>query len=168
MLQKSNFSSGLLSQLLELAFLILCSTNKKNLLYFVGATDFKCSQNNDVHNETQLECAMADNQNGDCSTSDTTRDDSWSRRLRRVRSSTSGQRRRKRWRGRVDDLDYACEALLDVNKHDRLSPALDMDEDTVVEQQVNFVVQFPFPKTRLLIKKILMIIHASLGLGGKF
>ncbi|TKV93791.1 hypothetical protein SEVIR_9G252100v4 [Setaria viridis] len=100
-----------------------------------GTADLKCSQNNYVNNETQLECEMTNNQNGDCSTSDITRDDSWSRRLRRVRSSTSGQRRRKRWRGRVDDLDYACEALLDVNKHDSLSPALDMDEDTVVEQQ---------------------------------
>nr|CAB3494764.1 unnamed protein product [Digitaria exilis] len=106
-----------------------------------GGGDLKCSQNNDVNNGTQLECAMADNQNGECSTSDITRDDSWSKRLRRVRSNTSGQRRRKRWRGRVDDLDYACEALLDANKHDSLSPALDMDEDTVVEQQVNFDVE---------------------------
>ncbi|CAL4924708.1 unnamed protein product [Urochloa decumbens] len=100
-----------------------------------GTADLKCSQNNDFNNETQLECEMANNQNGDCSTSDITRDDSWSRRLRRVRSSTSGQRRRKRWRGRVDDLDYACEALLDANKHDSLSHALNMDEDAVVEQQ---------------------------------
>ncbi|OEL21481.1 hypothetical protein BAE44_0017501 [Dichanthelium oligosanthes] len=100
-----------------------------------GTANLKCSQNNDVNNETQLECEMANNQNGDCSTSDITRDDSWSRRLRRVRSSTSGQRRRKRWRGRIDDLDYACEALLDANKHDSLSPALDMDKDTIVEQQ---------------------------------
>ncbi|CAL4916438.1 unnamed protein product [Urochloa decumbens] len=100
-----------------------------------GTADLKCSQKNDFNNETQLECEMANNQNGDCSTSDITRDDSWSRRLRRVRSSTSGQRRRKRWRGRVDDLDYACEALLDANKHDSLSHALNMDEDTVVEQQ---------------------------------
>nr|CAB3503363.1 unnamed protein product [Digitaria exilis] len=106
-----------------------------------GGGDLKCSQNNDVNNGTQLECAMADNQNGECSTSEITRDDSWSKRLRRVRSNTSGQRRRKRWRGRVDDLDYACEALLDANKHDSLSPALDMDEDTVVEQQVNFDVE---------------------------
>jgi hypothetical protein len=115
-------------------------------LTFVGTADLKCSQNNDVNNETQLACEMANNQNGDCSTSDITRDDSLSRRLRRVRSSTSGQRRRKRWRGRVDDLDYACEALLDVNKHDSLSPSLDMDEDTVVEQQVNFIIHFPLPE----------------------
>jgi hypothetical protein len=100
-----------------------------------GTAELECKQNNNVNNETQLECEMANNQNGDCSTSDIIRDDSWSRRLRRVRSSTSGQRRRKRWRGRVDDLDYACEALLDANKHDSLSPALDMDEDTVVDQQ---------------------------------
>ncbi|CAN6299582.1 unnamed protein product [Urochloa humidicola] len=100
-----------------------------------GTADLKCSQNNDAYNEMQLECEMANSQNGGCSTSDTTRDDSWSRRLRRVRSSTSGQRRRKRWRGRVDDLDYACEALFDANKHDSLSHTPDMDEDTVVEQQ---------------------------------
>ncbi|CAN6305347.1 unnamed protein product [Urochloa humidicola] len=100
-----------------------------------GTADLKCSQNNDAYNEMQLECEMANSQNGGCSTSDTTRDDSWSRRLRRVRSSTSGQRRRKRWRERVDDLDYACEALFDANKHDSLSHTPDMDEDTVVEQQ---------------------------------
>jgi len=105
----------------------------------------KCSQNNNSNNETVSECEMANNQNGDCSTSDISRDDSWSRRLRRVRSSTSGQRRRKRWRGRVDDLDYACEALLDANKHDSSSPALDMDEDNVVDQQVNFIIHFSLP-----------------------
>ena len=105
----------------------------------------KCSQNNNSNNETVSECEMANNQTGDCSTSDISLDDSWSRRLRRVRSSTSEQRRRKRWRGRVDDLDYACEALLDANKHDSSSPALDMDEDNVVDQQVNFIIHFSLP-----------------------
>jgi hypothetical protein len=35
--------------------------------------------------------------------------------------------------------------LLDANKHDSLSPALDMDEDTVVDQQVNFIIHFSLP-----------------------
>ncbi|WVZ58711.1 hypothetical protein U9M48_008951 [Paspalum notatum var. saurae] len=100
-----------------------------------GTADLKYNKNNDVNNEAQLECEMTNNQNGDCSTSNITRDDSWSRRLRRVRSSTSGQPRRKRWRGRVDDLEYACDALFDANKHDSLSPVLDMDEGTTVEKQ---------------------------------
>jgi len=112
-----------------------------------GISELKCSQNNNSNNETVSECEMANNQNGDCSTSDISRDDSWSRRLRRVRSSTSGQRRRKRWRGRVDDLDYACEALLDANKHDSSSPALDMDEDNVVDQQ-DLVANSKRPDTR--------------------
>ncbi|KAJ1295647.1 hypothetical protein BS78_01G238900 [Paspalum vaginatum] len=100
-----------------------------------GTADLKYNKNNDANNEAQLECEMTNNQNGDCSTSDITRDDSWSRRLRRVRSSTSGQRRRKRWRGRVDDLDYACDALFDANKRDSLPPVLYMDEGTTVEKQ---------------------------------
>ncbi|XP_062205105.1 uncharacterized protein LOC133907098 [Phragmites australis] len=109
-----------------------------------GVAELKCSQNNDVssvnkqgvNNETPVECEMTNNHNGDCSTSDITRDDSSSRRLRRVRSSTSGQRRRKRWRGRVDDMDYVCGTLLDANKHDILSAGkLDMDKDIVVEKQ---------------------------------
>ncbi|KAL6642994.1 hypothetical protein ACP70R_021175 [Stipagrostis hirtigluma subsp. patula] len=108
-----------------------------------GTAELKCSQNNDVslvnkqgaHDETRLDCEMSNNQNGDCSTSDVAHQESWSRRLRRVRSSTPGQRRRKRWRGRVNDLDYACESSLDDNKHDSLSSALDMDEDTSIEKQ---------------------------------
>ena len=107
-------------------------------MFFVGTANFKCKQNIDINNETQLECEMANSQNGHCSTSSITRDDSWSRRLHRVRNSTSGQRRRKRWRGRLDDLDYACDALLDSSKHDSLSPTLDMDEDAMVEKQVSF------------------------------
>ncbi|XP_066382723.1 uncharacterized protein, partial [Miscanthus floridulus] len=106
-----------------------------------GTADLKCKQNNDVNNETQLECEMTNSQNGHCSISSITRDDSWSRRLHRVRNSTSGQRRRKRWRGRLDDLDYACDTLLDSSKHDSLSPTLDMDEDTMVEKQ-DLVVNF--------------------------
>ncbi|KAG8043239.1 hypothetical protein GUJ93_ZPchr0113g33323 [Zizania palustris] len=82
--------------------------------------------------ETQIECEITNNQNGDCSTSDITHHDSWSRRLRRVRSSTSGQRRQKRWRGRVDDLGYACEISFGADKHDILSSALDMDEDGMI------------------------------------
>ncbi|KAL6883369.1 hypothetical protein ACP4OV_010783 [Aristida adscensionis] len=108
-----------------------------------GTADLKCNQNNGVsfvkkqgdHDETRLDCEMTNNQNGDCSTSDVNHHDSWSRRLRRVRSSTSGQRRRKRWRGRVDDLDYDCESSLDENKHGILSSALEMDEDTTVDKQ---------------------------------
>ncbi|CAD6212477.1 unnamed protein product [Miscanthus lutarioriparius] len=106
-----------------------------------GTADLKYKQNNDVNNETQLECEMTNSQNGHCSTSSITRDDSWSRRLHRVRNSTSGQRRRKRWRGRLDDLDYACDVLLDSSKRDSLSPTLDMDEDTMVEKQ-DLVVNF--------------------------
>ncbi|KAL5231136.1 hypothetical protein ABZP36_029912 [Zizania latifolia] len=98
------------------------------------------SQNNDLNSvdkqeantETWIECEITNNQNGDCSTSDITHHDSWSRKLRRVRSSTSGQRRRKRWRGRVDDLDYACEISFDANKHDILPSALDMDKDETI------------------------------------
>ncbi|KAF0892807.1 hypothetical protein E2562_017763 [Oryza meyeriana var. granulata] len=83
----------------------------------------------ETNTETRIECEMTNNQNEDCSTSDIAHHGSWSRRLRRVRSNTSGQRRRKRWRGRVDDLDYACETSLDANKHAILYSGLDMDED---------------------------------------
>lgn len=100
-----------------------------------GTADLKCNQNNDVNNETQLYCEMTNNQNGHCSTSGINLDDSWSRRLHRDRHIMPGQQRRKRWRGRLDDLDYACDALLDPSKHDSLSPTLDMDEDTMVEKQ---------------------------------
>ncbi|KAK3157455.1 hypothetical protein QOZ80_2AG0122620 [Eleusine coracana subsp. coracana] len=104
-----------------------------------GTAEQKCNPNNEIssvnkqatNNETPLECEMINNDNGDCATSNITHDDSWSRRLRRVRSNSSEQRRRKRWRGRVDDLDYACETLLDVNKDN----AIDMDEDTIAEKQ---------------------------------
>uniref|UniRef100_A0A0E0IRJ8 CTLH domain-containing protein n=2 Tax=Oryza nivara TaxID=4536 RepID=A0A0E0IRJ8_ORYNI len=100
------------------------------------------NQSNDVNfvdkqedsTETRIDFEMTNNQNGNCSTSDTSHHDSWSRRLRRVRSSASGQRRRKRWRGRVDDLDYGCETPLDANKHAILCSALDMDEvDMIVK-----------------------------------
>uniref|UniRef100_A0A0E0EX59 CTLH domain-containing protein n=1 Tax=Oryza meridionalis TaxID=40149 RepID=A0A0E0EX59_9ORYZ len=98
------------------------------------------NQSNDVNfvdkqedsTETRIDFEMTNNQNGNCSTSDTSHHDSWSRRLRRVRSSASGQRRRKRWRGRVDDLDYGCETPLDANKHAILCSALDMDEDDMI------------------------------------
>ncbi|KAK3153593.1 hypothetical protein QOZ80_2BG0177970 [Eleusine coracana subsp. coracana] len=104
-----------------------------------GAAEQKCNPNIEIssvnkqaaNNETPLECEMINNDNGDYATSNITRDDSWSRRLRRVRSNSSGQRRRKRWRGRVDDLDYSCETLLDANKDN----AIDMDEDTIAEKQ---------------------------------
>ncbi|CAM0957035.1 unnamed protein product [Alopecurus aequalis] len=107
-----------------------------------GTSDLKCSQNIDVTSinkqgsisETHLECEMADNQGGGCSTSDITHHDSWSKRLRRVRSSTSGQGRRKRWRGRADDLNYVCETSVDTDR-EILSPAIDMDEDVVIEKQ---------------------------------
>jgi hypothetical protein len=111
----------------------------------------KCNQNNDVNNETQLYCEMTNNQNGHCSTSGINLDDSWSRRLHRDRHIMPGQQRRKRWRGRLDDLDYACDALLDSSKHDSLSPTLDMDEDTMVEKQVRFHNCLSLHETRLLI-----------------
>ncbi|EMS62477.1 hypothetical protein TRIUR3_27645 [Triticum urartu] len=104
-----------------------------------GTADMQCSQNIDVsfinnqgaNNEAQLDCESAGKQDGGCCTSDITHHDSWSKRLRRVRSSTSGQGRRKRWRGRADDLNYAFETPVDANR-DTLSPAFDMDEDVVI------------------------------------
>ncbi|XP_037462232.1 uncharacterized protein LOC119333445 [Triticum dicoccoides] len=104
-----------------------------------GTADMRCSQNIDVsfinnqgaNNEAQLDCESAGKQDGGCCTSDITHHDSWSKRLRRVRSSTSGQGRRKRWRGRADDLNYAFETPVDANS-DTLSPAFDMDEDVVI------------------------------------
>ncbi|XP_006662311.3 uncharacterized protein LOC102722149 [Oryza brachyantha] len=98
------------------------SNNQKN--------DVNSIDKQESNTETRTEFEMTTNQNGDCSTSDMANHDSWSRRLRRVRSSTSGQRRRKRWRGRVDDLDYACVTPLDANKHVYSAP--DMDEDDMV------------------------------------
>lgn len=106
----------------------------------------QCSQNVDVsfinnqgvNSEAQLDCEAAGKQDGGCSTSDITHHDSWSKRLRRVRSSTSGQGRRKRWRGRADDLNYACETQVDANR-DTLSPAFDMDEDVVIGEHVSFI-----------------------------
>lgn len=107
-----------------------------------GTSDLKSGQTNGVsfinkqgaNNETQFECEMTDNQDGGCSTSDITHHDSWSKRLRRVRSSTSGQGRRKRWRGRADDLCYSCETSGDANL-EMLPPAFDMDEDVVIEKK---------------------------------
>ncbi|KAM3408576.1 hypothetical protein ACQJBY_001588 [Aegilops geniculata] len=104
-----------------------------------GTADMQCSQNIDVslinnqgaNNEAHLDCESAGKQDGGCCTSDITHHDSWSNRLRRVRSSTSGQGRRKRWRGRADDLNYAFETPVDANR-DTLSPAFDMDEDVVI------------------------------------
>ncbi|KAM3402243.1 hypothetical protein ACQJBY_006272 [Aegilops geniculata] len=104
-----------------------------------GTADMQCSQNIDVsfinnqgaNNEAQLDCESAGKQDDGCCTSDITHHDSWSKRLRRVRSSTSGQGRRKRWRGRADDLNYAFETPVDANR-DTLSPAFDMDEDVVI------------------------------------
>uniref|UniRef100_A0A0D9XJ75 CTLH domain-containing protein n=2 Tax=Leersia perrieri TaxID=77586 RepID=A0A0D9XJ75_9ORYZ len=100
--------------------------NQNNDLNFVGKQE--------ANGEVQIGSEMTNNLNGDCSTSDIAHHDSWSRRLRRVRSSTSGQRRRKRWRGRVDDLDYACETSLDANEHAILCSALDMDEDDMTNK----------------------------------
>jgi hypothetical protein len=134
------------------------------LLYFVVVADQKCSPNNDVssanrkgaNDETLLEYEMTDTDNGDCTTSNITRDDSWSRRIRRVRS-TSGQRSRKRWRGRVDDLDYACGTLLDMNKDNATLPSVDMDEDTITEKQVDFILNtFSCPKIKIVRKKIVL------------
>ncbi|XP_073367457.1 uncharacterized protein [Aegilops tauschii subsp. strangulata] len=104
-----------------------------------GTADMQCSQNIDVsfinnqgaNNEAQLDCESAGKQDDGCCTSDITHHDSWSKRLRRVRSSKSGQGRRKRWRGRADDLNYAFETPVDANR-DTLSPAFDMDEDVVI------------------------------------
>ena len=111
----------------------------------------KCSQNTDVssinkqgaNSETHLECEMANNPDGGCSTSDITHHDSWSKRIRRVGSSTSGQGRRKRWRGRSDDLNYACETPVDADR-EILSPAFDMDEDVVIQKQVSFIFNSSF------------------------
>lgn len=119
-----------------------------------GTSDLKCSQNIDVSSinkqganiETHLECEMADNQDGDCSTSDITHHDSWSKRIHRVRSSTSGQGRRKRWRGRSDDLNYACETPVDADR-EILSPVFDMDEDVLIQKQ-DMVADSVFSDTR--------------------
>uniref|UniRef100_A0ACD5U6T2 Uncharacterized protein n=1 Tax=Avena sativa TaxID=4498 RepID=A0ACD5U6T2_AVESA len=108
-----------------------------------GTSDLKCSQNIDVssinkqgaNSETHLECEMADNQDGGCSTSDITHHDSWSKRIRRGRSNTLGQGRRKRWRGRSDDLNFACELPVDADR-EILSPAFDMDEDVLQKQVI--------------------------------
>ncbi|KAK1694368.1 hypothetical protein QYE76_011065 [Lolium multiflorum] len=119
-----------------------------------GTSDLKCSQNTDVssinkqraNSETHLECEMADNQNGGCSTSDITYHDSWSKRIRKDRSSTSGQGRRKRWRGRSDDLNYACETPADGDR-EILSPSFDMDEDVLIQKQ-DLVADSVFSDTR--------------------
>jgi hypothetical protein len=143
------------------------------LLYFVVAADQKCSPNNDVssanrkgaNDETPLEYEMINTDNGDCTTSNITRDDSWSRRLRRVRSSSSGQRSRKRWRGRVDDLDYACGTLLDVNKDNATFPSVDMVEDTITEKQVDFILNaFSCLKIKIVRKKSCIVIYPSTGI----
>ncbi|XP_010916642.1 uncharacterized protein [Elaeis guineensis] len=74
------------------------------------------------------------NNNDDCSTSDVNHQETCSRRLRRSRNHPTGQRRRKRWRGRIEKLELDT-SFPEFNKQESLCPALPSSEDTLREEQ---------------------------------
>ncbi|XP_074556955.1 uncharacterized protein LOC141812903 isoform X2 [Curcuma longa] len=64
--------------------------------------------------EIRFACEAVDN-NENCSTSDVTHQETSCRRSRSSRNYATGQKRRKKWRGRVEEQEYApCSSLLEM------------------------------------------------------
>lgn len=78
------------------------------------------------------------NNNEDCSTSDVNHQETCSRSLRRSRNHATGQRRRKRWRGRIEKLELDA-SFHEFDKQESLCPALPSSEDTLREEQVGSI-----------------------------
>ncbi|WOL01120.1 hypothetical protein Cni_G09834 [Canna indica] len=79
--------------------------------------------------ESRFACEMIDNHEN-CSTSEVNHQETCCRRSRRSRNYAIGQRRRKRWRGRVDDLEYAAvDCVEDTVQDDQGSKKLPLSEN---------------------------------------
>lgn len=64
--------------------------------------------------EIRFACEAVDN-NENCSTSDVSHQETSCRRSRSSRNYATGQKRRKKWRGRVEEQEYApCSSLLEM------------------------------------------------------
>lgn len=83
--------------------------------------------------DTRLACEVTNN-NEDCSTSDVNHQETCSRRLRRSRNHATGQRRRKRWRGRIEKLELDA-SFPELNKKESMWPVLHGSEDMLREEQ---------------------------------
>lgn len=87
----------------------------------------------DVETRSALEVTSS---HEDCSTSDANNSQTCSRRLRRSRLHSDG-RRRKRWRGRVDWLEFTHDVPSDANKGASISLALDSNSYKLEGEQVS-------------------------------
>lgn len=76
----------------------------------------------------------------DCSTSDGNHQQSCFRRLRRTRYHSDG-RRRKRWRGRADQVELTRDASIEANKHELMSSTMDISGYKLGEEQVSLTLQ---------------------------
>ncbi|XP_074582012.1 uncharacterized protein LOC141838436 isoform X1 [Curcuma longa] len=88
--------------------------------------------------EIRFACEVVDN-NENCSTSDVTYQDTSCRRSWSSRNYATGQKRRKKWRGRVEEQEYAASASLPEIPTQEISHGQPVGylEDTVEEDQVS-------------------------------
>ncbi|URD85619.1 CTLH [Musa troglodytarum] len=76
------------------------------------------------------------NNHENCSVSDVNNQDTCYRRLRRSRNYSTGHRRRKRWRGRVEELEYSpCSSVPGLPKPEVMGWPPRSSEDTIQEEQ---------------------------------
>ncbi|KAJ0981526.1 hypothetical protein J5N97_009781 [Dioscorea zingiberensis] len=96
--------------------------------------DLISSQNNDVEMRSAYDTTETP---GDCSTSDINHQVKYCRRLRRSRSHATGQRRRKRWRGRIESFE-ATPDLDSTNLNvQKLACSVHSSRETPDEEQVS-------------------------------
>ncbi|XP_020104728.1 uncharacterized protein LOC109721488 [Ananas comosus] len=108
-----------------------------DVIFTESAQESKVDANSkqELNGDIRFACDVG-NENEDCSTSDVSHQETCSRRLRRSRDHASRQRRRKRWRGRVENLEYAFDTPLpEATKQDLVSSTLDTSEDGCGEKQ---------------------------------
>ncbi|XP_042473037.1 uncharacterized protein LOC122055597 isoform X2 [Zingiber officinale] len=87
--------------------------------------------------EIRFACEVVDN-NENCSTSDITHQETSCRRSRSGRNYATGQKRRKKWRGRVEEQEYApCSSLMEMPTQEILHVPVGCLEDSVQEDHVS-------------------------------
>ncbi|KAM0948876.1 putative CTLH/CRA to LisH motif domain-containing protein [Dioscorea sansibarensis] len=96
--------------------------------------DIVSTQNNDVEMRSADEITGA---HGDCSTSDVSHQVRHYRRLRRSRNNATGQRRRKRWRGRIERFEAAPDVDSTKSILQEFTSSVHSDRDTPGEEQVS-------------------------------
>lgn len=134
-----------------------------DVIFTESAQESKVDANSkqELNGDIRFACDVG-NENEDCSTSDVSHQETCSRRLRRSRDHASRQRRRKRWRGRVENLEYAFDTPLpEATKQDLVSSTLDTSEDGCGEKQV--ILSYTVMCPNIMVIELLMIIFCFSG-----